>query len=194
MLKRILVGVVGALTLVGAAFAEPWEDAMAAYERDEYATALQLWRPLAEQGDADAQAHLGVMYEMGQGVPQDYAEAVKWYRLAAEQGHAGGQNNLGIMYATGQGLPQDYLEAAKWFQLAAEQGNAGGQNNLGLMYATGEGLPQDYVLAYMWFSLAAAQGHDGAAENRDKAAGLMTEEQIAEAEVLAREWDYQKQN
>ena len=51
-----------------------------AFEAGDYATALQEWRPLAEQGDADAQYFLGVMYEKGNGVPKDYAEAVKWYR------------------------------------------------------------------------------------------------------------------
>ena len=36
--------------------------------------------------DADAQFNLGVMYDTGEGVPQDDAEAVRWFRLAAEQG------------------------------------------------------------------------------------------------------------
>ena len=45
-----------------------------------------------------AQYNLGVMYDNGDGVPQDYKEAVKWYRLAAEQGDASAQYNLGLMY------------------------------------------------------------------------------------------------
>ena len=55
-------------------------------------------RALADQGDVDAQFNLGVMYDNGEGVPQDYAEAVRWYRLAAEQGNASAQFNLGSMY------------------------------------------------------------------------------------------------
>ena len=54
-------------------------------------------RARAEQGDADAQANLGLMYYNGEGVPQDYAEAVRWFRLAAEQGDADAQYNLGVM-------------------------------------------------------------------------------------------------
>ena len=46
----------------------------------------------------NAQYNLGVMYDNGEGVPQDYKEAVKWYRLAAEQGNANAQTNLGNMY------------------------------------------------------------------------------------------------
>ena len=88
----------------GAATAGPLEDAVAAYQRGDYATALRLWHPLAEQGDADAQFHLGVMYESGQGVLRNDAEAIKWYRKAAEQDDAVAQFNLGIMYAKGEGV------------------------------------------------------------------------------------------
>ena len=45
-------------------------------------------RRLAEQGDADAQYNLGVMYANGEGVPQDAAEAVRWYRISADVGLA----------------------------------------------------------------------------------------------------------
>ena len=58
---------------------------------------------LAEQGDATAQFFLGLMYDEGEGVPENDAEAVKWYRLAAEQGDATAQTNLGVMYAIGAG-------------------------------------------------------------------------------------------
>ena len=65
-----------------------WEKGVAAYESGDFATAMREWEPLAEQGDATAQGNLGLMYDEGQGVPQDYKTAVKWYRLAAEQGDA----------------------------------------------------------------------------------------------------------
>ena len=74
------------------------EDGKAAYEKGDYATALEKWIPLADQGHAPAQFNLGVMYASGQGVPQDYAAAINWYRKAADQGHAKAQSNLGIMY------------------------------------------------------------------------------------------------
>ena len=56
---------------------------LAAAQRGDFATALREWRPLAQQGNADAQHNLGVMYEKGPGVPQNYKTAVKWYILAA---------------------------------------------------------------------------------------------------------------
>ena len=57
---------------------------------------------LAEQGDAEAQISLGIMYDYGRGVPEDDTEAVKWYRKAAEQGVAKAQYNLGVMYTNGR--------------------------------------------------------------------------------------------
>ena len=59
----------------------------------------------ANGGDYIAQNNLGVIYEIGEGVPQDYKDAVKWYRKAAEQGHATAQLSLGLMYHYGQGVP-----------------------------------------------------------------------------------------
>ena len=60
-----------------------WDEGLAAYERSDYETAVQEWRPLAEQGHAKAQFYLGVMYVIGQGIPQDYAQAHMWFDLAA---------------------------------------------------------------------------------------------------------------
>jgi uncharacterized protein len=168
--------------------ADPHEDAHAAYTRGDYNNALRLWRPLADQGDATAQASLGFMHQMGLGVPQDYAEALKWYRLAADQGLADAQVRLGLMYLNGQGVLQNYGEALEWFRLAADQGLADAQHNLGVMYDRGEGVPENYVSAHMWYNLSAAQGDQDSAHKRNLVARSMTPAQIEEALKLAREW------
>ena len=102
------------LFVAGPAFSADFNKGIAAYSRGDYAAALKEWRPLAEQGDADAQYNLGVMHDTGQGVPQDYKTAVKWFRLAAEQGNAAAQNNLGVMYEEGQGIIQNNIYAHMW--------------------------------------------------------------------------------
>jgi uncharacterized protein len=173
------------LALAGPSVAGPLEDADAAFERKDYATALRIWRPLADQGSARAQNAIGSMYYAGDGVPQDYAEAVKWYRKAADQGDLYALKLLGNMYEDGRGVLQDYEEAAKWYRKAADQGDATGMDALGVMYYLGRGVPQNYVLAHMWFNLAAARG---AVSFRDEAAAKMTPAQIVEAQRLAREW------
>ncbi len=173
------------------------DEGAAAAKRGDHATALREWRPLAEQGHAEAQYNLGVMYDRGLGMTQDYAEAARWYRKAAEQGHARAQHDLGVMYGEGQGVPQDYARAVKWFRKAAEQGYAYAQSNLGVMYGIGQGVPRDYVLAHMWFNLAVSkfppgEARDRAVKNSDTAAERMTPAQIAKAQKLAREWKPKK--
>src|SRR6266550_8008039 len=66
-----------------------------AFNKKDYQTALQIWRPLAEQGNAQVQFNLAAMYHEGQGVPRNYAEAVNWLRKAADQAFAEAQHNLG---------------------------------------------------------------------------------------------------
>jgi TPR repeat protein len=118
MRNLIKAGVVAlVLCLAAPVTAGPFEDGADAAKRGDYATALRLWHPLADQGGAEAQYNLGVLYTNGLGVPQDYAEAAKWFRKAADQGDAGAQSNLGFMYAKGQGVPEDYVRAHMWFSL-----------------------------------------------------------------------------
>jgi len=49
----------------------------------DHAEAVKWYRKAADQGLAQAQSRLGVMYAKGQGVSQDYVEACKWFDLAA---------------------------------------------------------------------------------------------------------------
>jgi uncharacterized protein len=183
ILRTTLTGSLMLWAVAEAALAGPLEDAVAAVNRRDYATALRLLRPLAEQGDDVAQFDLGVMYNEGWGVPRDYVQAGKWYRRAAIQGNADAQFNLGMLYEHHR-----YAEAAKWYREAADQGLGDAQFRLGLLYAKGQGVPRDDVQAYMWFELSAAQDYQSAASNRDAAAQRMTPEQIAEAQKLAHEW------
>ncbi len=80
-IKTLLLAAMLSMSSVVAS-AGPFEDANAAYERQDYATALKLWRPLADQGDASSQYNLAVMNEKGQGVEKDYLQAHIWYDIA----------------------------------------------------------------------------------------------------------------
>jgi TPR repeat protein len=171
--------------------APAWADFKAgenAYHRGDYATALREWQPLAKQGQAVAQYHLGLLYANGQGVPKDDAQARLWYEKAAAQGHADAQANLGSLYDYGRGGPQDFKMAVRWYLRSANQGNDLAQRKLGLLYERGDGVPKDYVQAYMWYKLGAANGGKTAALQRDELAIRMTSDQLAEAKKLAREW------
>jgi uncharacterized protein len=163
--KRTFVSILLTLSLAAPVVAGPGKDAMDAIERGDYATALRLLRQLAEQCDAQAQYNLGVLYDNGQGVPQNDSEAMKWYRKAADQGECRAQVNLGTMYSNGQGVPQNYAEAMKWFRKAADQGFAPSQYTLGLFYRQGTGVPQNNAEAVKWYRKAADQGYRDAQFN-----------------------------
>ena len=147
-------------------------------------------RRRAEQGDADAQALLAVVYFNGRGVERDYGEALRWARLAAEQGNASGQSVIGMAYRSGNGVARDPAEAARWLRLGAEQGDVTAQTFLGLLYLGGDGVAQDDVSAYVWLTLADASGQTvGPGRARDRLARRMTPEQLSEAEARLRYWN-----
>ena len=148
---------------------------------EDHAEAVHWFRLAADQGDPDAQATLGAMYAMGQGVLQESAEALRWLHLAAAQGHPAAPALLGILYDAGERVPQDSAHAALWLGIAAERGQHEAQVHLGRMYAEGRGVSQDRVAAYMWISLS---GHRGL----ETVAAEMTPEQVVEAERRVQEW------
>ena len=88
-LKHVVAAIILVLGFAAPAAAGPLEDADAAISRRDYATAVRLVRPLAEQGDANAQYNLGVFYDNGLGVPQDKVSAYTWLNLSAAQGRDG---------------------------------------------------------------------------------------------------------
>lgn len=110
----------------------------------------------------------------------------------AEQGDANTQIQLGAMYLLGQGVPQDSVKALGWYRKAAEQGHANAQYDLGLMFSEGNGVPIDNVEAYKWFTLAAGNGVLMAKQFRKDITPKMTPAQIAEAQLLARDWKPKK--
>lgn len=171
------------------ASAGPLADGFAAYHRGNYATALLLWRPLAEQGDALAQTALGFMYDKGYGVLQDYDHAVHWYRKAAEQGYSEAQYNLGYMYDNGCGVPLDCVQAHMWYNLAAARSAQGDILEMANKIRNN----RNPFGKFMWFNQTLVLSSQGiilqkAIKNRDAITAQMTPEQTAEAQRLAREW------
>lgn len=134
-----ILAVVLSLMLVVPAGAGEANNALTAFKRGDYASAVKEWRALAAKGDADAEFNLGLMYETGMGVPQDRAQALIWYRKAANQGQADAQNNLGFMYAKGIGVTKDPVKALTWYRKAAKQGHARAKNNIRMIHANERG-------------------------------------------------------
>ena len=185
--SRVLLAVCG-LLLAASAWSGESEKGFLAYNSTEYDTALAIWQPLAEAGDAGSQYGLGMMYGNGFGVAMDDALALKWYGLAAEQGHAGALCNLAVMYQNGWGVPLNEEEAIRLYSLAAEQGVTEAMIALGRYFAMDFSEAYDPVQAYKWFSLAALLNNIDAASKRDQIADKLTVEQVADGDAMVDLW------
>jgi uncharacterized protein len=139
------------------AFAGPLEDARSALKNGDYVTAMDLARPLAEQGDAGAERILGQMYEQGKGAYRDPERAGAWYRKAAEQGNAEAELALGSLYFAGQGVPRDPVLGLKWTRKAAEQGDLQAMTSLASYYRGGF-VAADPAQELRWVRKAAERG------------------------------------
>lgn len=162
-LLRTLIVLLTLLGPIPGARADTLQDAIAAVQRKDYATALKLIEPLAEAGDPRAQTQLAMLYYHGQGVPESDAQAVVWYDRAARKGYLPAQYQLGNMYAYGHAtVPASYDPmhlAAQWYFEAARKGHADAQYALGVLFLTGSGVVQSNAEARKWFTRAARQGH-----------------------------------
>ena len=57
---------------------------LAAFEAKDYLNAFRLLKPMADQGNAEAQCLIGNMYQLGLGLERNVLEAVKWYKKLAK--------------------------------------------------------------------------------------------------------------
>ncbi len=112
----------------------------------------------AKSGNPQAQYELGLIYQLGQSVPQNHAIAKKWYQKAALAGQPKAQTQLGILYKQGLGTPLDTLKARKWLERAVIQNDPLAQYHLGLLYKSGNSTPRNYTKARKLYLVAAQQG------------------------------------
>ncbi len=116
-MRRVFLGIAFVM-LLGAQSQPGFQDGLLAYHRGDHAVAMEIWRPLAELGNASAQYMVGYVYAQGEGVVSNSRTAAKWYHRAADQGDPDAQLNLGLMYVNGAGVKKSYVTAYKWFALA----------------------------------------------------------------------------
>ena len=94
-------------------------------ERNKEVYAFHFFQSKANQGDANSQFNLALLYENGAGTPQNTKQAVYWYTKLAEQGNVEAQYKLARLYrfSGDDGAPQDYKLAFFWYTKAAEKGH-----------------------------------------------------------------------
>jgi uncharacterized protein len=153
-----------ALLLLSAPAAADYATGLKAFNQQDFRVAFSEWIESAKAGDAHAQHGVGLLYELGQGVPyEDPKTAADWYGKAAAQNYAPAINNLARLYADGRGVKQDAAKAIELWSKAAEAGNVTARFNLGLQYESGVGVAKDpkkaseYILQAAEGGLAEAQ-------------------------------------
>ena len=97
-----------------------FESGLKAFNNGDYKTALNNWKPMAEEGVSNAQYNVALMYHNGLGVTQDYNEAFKWLLMSSAQGNLNSIRLLSTMYALGNGIKKDYLKSYMWAKIGAD--------------------------------------------------------------------------
>ncbi len=163
-IARNLITFVGAMVASLSAQAD-YAKGIAAYQHGQYTRAAMELTSSAVRGNAKAQTALGLLYELGEGIPQDYPKAVDWYTRAAKRGYVEAQYSLARLYELGLGVIRDDEQAVSWYEAAAKFGHPTAQYNLGLRYQMGKGVPRSLVKAVHWYQKAAVNGEPNAAVN-----------------------------
>jgi uncharacterized protein len=179
-------GIVEAQFGLGVIYNNRWATNQTEEDSGAYSEAVRLYRLAAEQEFAPAQAALANLLMFNK---KTRSEAFQWYLRAADRGYVEAYVAVSQSYQTGRGVEKNLAEALRWARLSAHAGNTGGYWRLAHMHEKGIGVTQDNVQAYMWYDLVTQTNNDkSAAIYRDTLASRMTQEQISEAQRLAREW------
>jgi TPR repeat protein len=176
-------------SLASSAAVADFEKGVVAYEANNLPLAYKEFRASAEEGHADSQFNLALMYERGIGVAKDEKEAVVWYRRSALQGNSAAQFNLGVLYENGRGTKVDFAKANEWYRKASAQGDALAIGNLGMLYVRGEGVKENKVAGVALLLVSATRDNspgNHAKRNISSTRGL-TAEIISAAQTLAEE-------
>ncbi len=176
-------------SLVSSMAVADFKKGIAAYKANDLPLAYKEFRASAEEGHADSQFNVALMYEQGIGVAKDEKEAVVWYRKSALQGNAAAQFNLGVLYENGRGTKVDFAKANEWYRKASVQGDALAIGNLGMLYVRGQGVKENKVAGVALLLVSATRDSspgNHAKKNISSTRGL-TAEMVAAAQTLSAE-------
>ena len=158
------------------------------WKEHRYSEALEIWRELADSGDAMSMYMIGAMYDDGTGVEKDLSQAFYWFDKASEFGAVGAHYCIGSMYYRGDFVQQDFEKAAHRYKLDADQDYPLAQYSLGYMYEFGEFFKKDLVTAAIWYSLAADHGIEDAKKGVKRVMPTLTSGERAAVHASCVKW------
>jgi TPR repeat protein len=166
-----------------------FEAGITALQANNMPLAFKEFLAAANEGHADSQFNVGVMYEQGTGVGKNEKEAFLWYGKSASQGNAAAQFNLGVLYENGRGTKVDFAKANEWYRKASVQGDGLAIGNLGMLYVRGQGVKENKIAAVALLLMSATldtSPQNNARKNITGTRGL-TAAMITEAQALSDE-------
>lgn len=182
MKPKHLVALALALAVGAPASAQSVKAGIDAWQKADYASAVAIWRPLAERGDADAQFNLGQAYRLGRGVTINLGAAKTWFERAAESGHLDAETTLGLLlFQNG-----DQAAGLKWLKQAAQHGEPRALLVYGTALYNGDAVTQDRLLGYAYVARAANSGLDPAKDTLEQLDGLMPPNERQKALALSK--------
>lgn len=147
------------VTNIAAEKASRFDQAVAAYDAGDYATAYRMWSDLAEEDDLAAMRNAAQLLRQGKGVQKDTKAAFELYVEAAEKGLVTAMANVGDMYLAGEGVEKNPQAAAAWYARASTAGLSLAQVKLAELYEQGNGVTQDPARARALIERAARNGY-----------------------------------
>ena len=129
--------------------------AMHLFRAEKYDAARQLWLPLADSGNAEAQFRMGRLYTFGHGVGVDHHKASDWYRLAVDQNHPIAMYNLGVNYLKGRLGKREATSAIKLFKTSSTQNLVAAEMALYRIFSGDDERFRNLPLAWQHLSRAA---------------------------------------
>ena len=185
MISKYFVAAAVVLGSMAPASAQTVNAGIEAWQHGNYSAAVGIWRPLADQGDADAQFNLGQAYRLGRGVATNLALARSWLEKAAAQGHVDAETTLGLLLFQNGDQPV----ALKWLKLAAEASEPRAMLVYGTALFNGDSVTQDPIGGYAYVYRAYASGLPAAKEVMDQLNKLMNAADKQKALVLVKAQD-----
>ncbi len=113
----------------------------------------------ANQGEADSQYHIGVMFIKGEQVGRDVEEGVRWIKLAAEQGHKVAATYMELWNGDLSVNSFESSIAVRWLKEMGRTFDINAIFDLGFLYEMGRGVQKNFQTAKKWYEFAAIEGH-----------------------------------
>lgn len=155
-ITSVIAGLIFSLTFSLAIEAATVEEGVKALRAKDFEKAKQIFSPLAETGETDAQLWLGYIFLKGWGTKPDPQLAFSWFEKSANKGNSRAQLVVGKYYYFGSdGISKNIETAEKYWLQSANQNVAEAQYALGELYFNLTKYPE----SFSWYKRAAEQGH-----------------------------------